>query len=96
MISQLFEILQVIILILVFTFFVVAVEYKKLAFAIISFAIANGFLSLLFFALGAPFVGVFNFSVFSGAFAILFLATINLESPKEESDVFSNDEEGEL
>ena len=86
MISTLIEVLQVVILVLMFIFLVGAVEYRKLSFAIVAFAVGNGFLSLSFFALGAPLVAVFNLSVFSGAVAILFLVTMNLETPEDEED----------
>ncbi len=81
---QPFEFIQLIVLILTVVFFLLAIEYRKLSFAVIAFAIGNGFLSLTFFALGAPFVAVFNFSMFSGAIAILFLAAMSLEAPAEE------------
>ncbi|MBD3408067.1 MAG: hypothetical protein GF411_18245 [Candidatus Lokiarchaeota archaeon] len=84
MISEPFEFAQLIILVLAVVFLVIAIEYRKLSFAIISFAVGNGFLSLAFFALGAPIVAAFNFSVFSGAFLIVFLATMNLDAPEEE------------
>lgn len=87
MISTLIEVLQIIILILMFLFLAAAIEYRKLSFAIIAFAVGNGFLSLSFFILGAPLVAVFNLSVFSGAVAILFLAAMNLESPESEEDL---------
>ncbi len=88
MISNLIEVLQVAILVLMLIFLVGAIEYRKLSFAIIAFAVGNGFLSLSFFALGAPLVAVFNLSVFSGAVAILFLVTMNLDSSEvEEEDV---------
>ena len=86
MISEPFEIAQLIILVLVVVFLLLAVEYKKLSFAVIAFAIGNVFLSMLMFALGAPYVAVFNASVFSGAVAILFLATINLQDPDEDEE----------
>ncbi|MCF2136565.1 MAG: hypothetical protein K9W43_04915 [Candidatus Thorarchaeota archaeon] len=85
MISEPFEFIQLMILILTVVFLIVAIEYRRLSFAIISFATGNGFLSLAFFALGAPYAAVFNFSVFSGAVAILFLAAMNLGAPEEES-----------
>ncbi|MBN2227994.1 MAG: hypothetical protein JW779_00250 [Candidatus Thorarchaeota archaeon] len=84
MITTLLEVLQVIILVLMFIFLVVSIEYRKLSFAIIAFAVGNGFLSLSFFVLGAPLVAVFNLSVFSGAVAILFLVTMNLDTPENE------------
>ncbi len=86
MISEPFEFAQLIILVLAVVFLLLAVEYRKLSFAVIAFAVGNVFLSMLMFALGAPYVAVFNASVFSGAVAILFLATINLEDPGEEED----------
>lgn len=89
MISTVIEVLQIIILIMAFLFLAIAIEYRKLSFAIIAFAVGNGFLSLTFFALGAPLVAVFNLSVFSGAVAILFLAAMNLESPEVEEDLKS-------
>ena len=90
MISTLIEVLQVVILVLTFIFLVGAIEYRKLSFAIVAFAVGNGFLSLSFLALGAPLVAVFNLSVFSGAVAILFLVTMNLDDPKEEEDEIEN------
>ena len=90
MISTLIEVLQVVILVLTFIFLVGAIEYRKLSFAIVAFAVGNGFLSLSFFTLGAPLVAVFNLSVFSGAVAILFLVTMNLEDPKEAEDEIEN------
>ena len=92
MISTLLEVLQIIILVMMFLFLAVAIEYRKLSFAIIAFAVGNGFLSLSFFILGAPLVGVFNLSVFSGAVAILFLAAMNLESPAVEDEGLGTDE----
>ena len=95
MISQPMEFIQLIILMLTVVFLIVAIEYRRLTFAVISFAVANGFLSLAFFALGAPYVAVFNFSVFSGAVAILLLATMSLESPENEQPGSSTGEQNE-
>ncbi len=83
MISTPFGLLQLALVLLMLVFFALAVEYRRLVFGVVSFAVANGLLSLLFFILGAPYVAVFNFSVFSGAVAILFLAVINMERPEE-------------
>ncbi|TFG31921.1 hypothetical protein EU527_11380 [Candidatus Thorarchaeota archaeon] len=91
MISTLIEVLQIIFLVMMLLFLVVAIEYRKLSFAIIAFAIGNGFLSLSFFALGAPLVAVFNLSVFSGAVAILFLAAMNLQPPEIEDEGLGNE-----
>jgi NADH:ubiquinone oxidoreductase subunit 6 (subunit J) len=88
MISTLFEVLQLITLVLTALFLVVAVEYRRLSFAIISFAVGNLFLSIAFAVLGAPLVAVFNATVFSGAVAILFLSAMNLETPPgDDSDL---------
>jgi NADH:ubiquinone oxidoreductase subunit 6 (subunit J) len=86
MISTLYEILQLLVLVLTVSFLVVAVEYRKLSFAIIAFAVGNLFLSISFAVLGAPLVAVFNATVFSGAIAILFLSAMNLESPEVEEE----------
>jgi NADH:ubiquinone oxidoreductase subunit 6 (subunit J) len=86
MISTLYEILQLLVLVLTVFFLMVAVEYKKLSFAIIAFAVGNLFLSISFAVLGAPLVAVFNATVFSGAIAILFLSAMNLESPEVEEE----------
>ncbi len=93
MISQPLEFVQLAILVLALGFLVVAVEHRRLALAIIAFAVGNGLLSLLYFVLGAPYVAVFNFSVFSGAIAILFLATMSLATPEEAAGV-PEDESG--
>ena len=91
MISEPFEFVQLILLILTVAFLLLAVEYRKLSFAVIAFAVGNGFLSLAFFALGAPLVGAFNATVFSGAIAILFLITMNLDTPVNDSSNESPD-----
>lgn len=91
MISEPFEFAQLILLILTVVFLLLAVEYRKLSFAVIAFAVGNGFLSLAFFALGAPLVGAFNATVFSGAIAILFLITMNLDAPGIEPSDESTD-----
>jgi NADH:ubiquinone oxidoreductase subunit 6 (subunit J) len=93
MISEPFEFAQLIVLILTIVFLLLAVEYKKLSFAVIAFAVGNGFLSLAFFALGAPYVAVFNFSVFSGAVAILFLAAMSLDTPADEDEMGTETDE---
>ncbi|NHI82907.1 MAG: hypothetical protein EAX81_01200 [Candidatus Thorarchaeota archaeon] len=77
------EVIQLLILVLTVVFFIVAIEYRKLSFSVIAFALANGILSLSFVILGAPYVAFFNCTVFSGAFAILFLTTMNLDEPGE-------------
>lgn len=86
MISTLYEVLQLVVLVLTVLFLVVAVEYRKLSFAIIAFAVGNLFLSMSFAVLGAPLVAVFNATVFSGAVAILFLSAMNLESPEVQEE----------
>ncbi|TFF84625.1 hypothetical protein EU524_00750 [Candidatus Thorarchaeota archaeon] len=86
MISTLYEVLQLVVLVLTVLFLMVAVEYRKLSFAIIAFAVGNLFLSMSFAVLGAPLVAVFNATVFSGAIAILFLSTMNLEAPEVEEE----------
>ena len=86
MITQPIEFVQLFILVLAVVFLIVAVEYKRLYFAIISFALGNGFVSLAFFALGAFYVAVFNLTVFSGAVVIMFLTMMNLESPEDEKE----------
>lgn len=96
MISTLYEVLQLMVLVLTVFFLVVAVEYRKLSFAIIAFAVGNLFLSMSFAVLGAPLVAVFNATVFSGAIAILFLSTMNLEEPEvEEAGLDQRPSEGD-
>ncbi|NHJ13002.1 MAG: hypothetical protein EAX95_04960 [Candidatus Thorarchaeota archaeon] len=96
MISTVSEVIQLLILILTAAFFIIAIEYRKLSFSVIAFAVANGVLSLSFVILGAPYVAFFNCTVFSGAFAILFLTTMNLDEPTEAQDNPDADDRAEV
>ncbi len=84
MITEPIEFLQLFILILAIVFMGIAIEYRRLVYSVISFALGNSWVSITFFILGAPLVAVFNFGVFSIAVVIILLATINMESPEVE------------
>ncbi len=84
MITEPIEFVQLLILILAIVFMGIAIEYRRLVYSVISFALGNSWVSITFFILGAPLVAVFNFGVFSIAVVIILLATINMEAPEDE------------
>ena len=55
---------------------VLAMEVKNLVYAALSLAAMAVVLAIIFFYFSAPYVGVFQLSVFAGAITALFLTTI--------------------
>lgn len=66
-------------------FAVLAILLRDLLKAAISLAVASIFLAIIFFGLGAPYVGVFEISVVAGLITVLFISTVALT--KGEGDV---------
>lgn len=66
-------------------FAVLAIILRDLLKAAISLAVASIFLAIIFFGLGAPYVGVFEISVVAGLITVLFISTVALT--KGEGDV---------
>ncbi len=53
------------------------IEVKNLLRALALFIIMSSVLSVIFYILGAPFIAVFQLAIYSGAIAVLFLATLH-------------------
>ena len=66
-------------------FAILAILLRDLLKAAISLAVASIFLAIIFFGLGAPYVGVFEISVVAGLITVLFISTVALT--KGEGDV---------
>jgi len=65
-------------------FAVLAVFLRDLLKAAISLAVASVFLAIIFFRMGAPYVGVFEISVVAGLITVLFISTIALTRSEAE------------
>jgi len=65
-------------------FALLAVELKKLAYAVVSLGLMSTVLSVIFYVLYAPYVAVINLLVYAGAVIVLFLAVLSLMRPSEE------------
>lgn len=65
-------------------FALLAVELKKLAYAVVSLGLMSTVLSIIFYILYAPYVAVINLLVYAGAVIVLFLAVLSLMRPGEE------------
>jgi len=65
-------------------FALLAVELKKLAYAVVSLGLMSTVLSIIFYVLYAPYVAVINLLVYAGAVIVLFLAVLSLMKPGEE------------
>ena len=69
--------LHLTLILLTLAFSILAVELKDMLKAILSFTVANVFLSAILYLLGAPYLAVFQLLIYAGAVTILFLATIH-------------------
>ncbi|MHA1607167.1 MAG: hypothetical protein ACTSWP_06465 [Candidatus Freyarchaeota archaeon] len=66
---------------------VIAVEVKRLDYAVISFAGMCIVLGILFYLLFAPWVAVLQLAIFAGAIAVLLLVTVNVtQTPVEREE----------
>ncbi len=77
------EVLQPILMLLATLLAFLAVEAKKILYAVISFSGMCIAIGALFWVLNAPYVAVFQLLIYAGAVMTLFLATIMLTSQKE-------------
>ena len=55
----------------------ITVKSQDLTRAIMSFAVFNVSISMIYYLLGAPFVAVFQLLVYAGAVTVLFLVTLH-------------------
>ncbi|MCD6591745.1 MAG: NADH-quinone oxidoreductase subunit J [Thaumarchaeota archaeon] len=69
--------LHLTLILLTLAFSILAVELKDMLKAILSFTVANVFLSAILYLLGAHYLAVFQLLIYAGAVTILFLATIH-------------------
>jgi NADH:ubiquinone oxidoreductase subunit 6 (subunit J) len=68
--------MQLFLLIAVVAFSILAILLRDLLKSAISLAVSSLFLAILFFRMGAYYVGVFEISVVAGLITVLFIATI--------------------
>ena len=54
-----------------------AVESKDLVKSIIAFCVMSVFVAVLYYAMGAPYVSVFQLLVYAGAVTVLFAVTVH-------------------
>ncbi|RLE73473.1 MAG: hypothetical protein DRJ37_00025 [Thermoprotei archaeon] len=69
--------------ILTIIFALVAVEVKDLFKSILAFTIMNVFLSVIYYLIGAPYVAVFQLSVYAGGVTVLLLAFMHVRGGEE-------------
>ncbi len=55
----------------------ITIKFRDLTRAIMSFAVFNVSISMIYYLLGAPFVAVFQLLVYVGAVTVLFLVTLH-------------------
>jgi len=58
-------------------FALITVELKDLLKSILAFTIMNVFVSIVFYLMGAPYVAVFQLSVYAGGITVLLLAFLH-------------------
>ena len=76
----------VLILISILVFTITAIFSKRLLISAVSLGLSSVMLSIIFFAMGAPFAGGFELSIGAGLVSILFIMAISLtERGKHES-----------
>ncbi len=71
-------VLQILLLVGLVLFSVLAILFKDLLKAAISLAVASLLLGIIFFRMNAPYAGVFEISVVAGLITVLFMLTIAL------------------
>jgi len=78
------EFVEVALIVFLIMFALLAVELKKLVYAVASLGLMSTVLSIIFYILYAPYVAVINLLVYAGAVIVLFLAVLSLMKPGEE------------
>ena len=64
--------------VLTIIFALITVELKDLLKSILAFAVMNIFVSVVFYLMGAPYVAVFQLSVYAGGVTVLLLAFMHV------------------
>lgn len=78
--------LHIVLLVIMFIFMIMAVEYKDLVRAAISLAIGSAVLGLIFFGFTAPYAGIIELSVGAGLITVLLMSTISVLGGKKEDE----------
>jgi len=76
--------ISILISILLIVSAIISLELKDLIHAIIALGCFSSVLAVAFFLLSAPYVGVFQLAVLTGAVTVLFLIAVMLTSKREE------------
>jgi len=85
-------IVEITLIALLIIFAIMAVELKKLVYAVASLGLMSTVLSIIFYVLYAPYVAVINLLVYAGAIIVLFLAVLSLTTPGEEEKIETKQE----
>ncbi len=78
--------LQLVLLLVMFIFMIMAVESTDLIRAAISLALGSAVLALIFFGFDSPIAGIVELSVGAGLITVLLMATISILGGKKEGD----------
>ncbi|RLF99844.1 MAG: hypothetical protein DRN49_03780 [Thaumarchaeota archaeon] len=77
------DLIQLILIVLTLTFAILSIEVKNLFHAIIFFALMCISIGSMFWMLNAPYLAVFQLTVYAGAVVALFLVTVTLTIGRE-------------
>jgi uncharacterized MnhB-related membrane protein len=78
--------IHLVLLMVLFIFMIMAVEYADLLRASISLAAGSMVLGLIFYGFEAPFAGIIEVSVGAGLITVLLMATISIVGDGKEDD----------
>ncbi|HDJ66098.1 MAG TPA: hypothetical protein ENF33_00070 [Nitrososphaeria archaeon] len=77
------DLIQLFLIVLTLAFAILSIEVKDLFYAIIFFALMCISIGSMFWMLNAPYLAVFQLSIYAGAVVALFLVTITLTVRRE-------------
>jgi len=77
---------HLILLLVLFIFMAMAVEYKDLTRSAISLALGSATLGLIFFGFDSPMAGVIELSVGAGLITVLLMSTISIVGGEKEDE----------
>lgn len=77
---------EIILIVLMFTFSVLAVFSRRLIFSAVALGLSSCLLAIIFFDLKAPFAASFELSVGAGLISLLFIMSISLSSKRKETE----------
>jgi uncharacterized MnhB-related membrane protein len=76
--------IHLVLLIVLFVFMMMAVEYEDLVKAAISLALGSAVLALIFYGFDSPMAGIVELSVGAGLITVLLMSTISVLGDKKE------------